>query len=751
MVTDNERKVTWQERIWDFIEGSILWLFIIVLTLSFTGILALNTSLTPQVEVKEGQPSPTQIVAPRSVSFESEELTRKAREVAAASVADVYDPPSLTIGRAQNDLARDIFAFVDTVRADNLASPATKISYLKAITGIRIEEEVAEDLVTMSIDSYETAKADILRIIQSLMREQIRDVNLNDTRRQARLEASFDLSAQQERVVTNLAPQFIVVNSFFNEEQTQEDRQAAADVIPAQIQEVRQGEMIVRVGELVDKEDLEMLTELGLLQQERHWQDVVSIFTASLLAVMLITLYWQQFHPRLREVVRYWFLFGLMILLFVLAARFMIPGRTTIAYLYPAAALSLLLAIIFEPRLGLIVTVILATVIGLIANNSLEMTVYAATGGILAVLTLRDTLRISAVFRAGLMAALGNMAVILIFRLPQNIEALEVVEYLALGFLNGLIAASLTIGGFYLAGSLFGVITTVQLQELSRLDHPLLKELLRRAPGTYHHSIMVANLAEQAAERIKANSTLVRVGAFYHDIGKMNRPPFFSENQDATNPHDSLDPYSSARIIVSHVTDGLALAKQHHLPDRIRDFIAEHHGTRVISVFYKKAVAAAGEAEANNVDKKRFQYPGPRPRTRETGIVALADAVEATSSAVRPDTEVAIEKLVNSIVDDHLKENQLDNSGLTLGDLKQIRESFSETLKGRFHVRVKYPGNEELIQANAPEVVRPAAVTSGNGAPVEHPASTPLVPTSGSKLAPSETSVAIPAKPSPSS
>ena len=702
MVTDGEPKITWQERFWDFIEGSILWLFIIVLTVSITGILTVNTSLAPQLNVKEGQPSPVQIVAPRSVVFESEELTRKARELAAATIEDVYDPPSLTIGRSQNDLARNVFAFIDTVRADNLASPATKINYLRAISDIRIESEVAEDLVTMNNEAYDTAKADVLRIIQVMMRDQVRDIDLTETRRQARLQTSFELSPQQERVVTSLAPQFIVANSFFNEEQTQTERQAAVDLIPPQPQEIRQGEMIVRVGELLNNEHIEILSELDLLQQERRWQDVVSIFTASLLAVMFITLYWQQFHPRLREIVRYWFLFGLLILLFMLAARLMIPGRTATAFIYPAAALSLLLAIIFDRRLALIVTIVLATIVGIIANDSLEMAVYTATGGLLAVLTLRDTIRINAVFRAGLMAALGNMSVILIFRLPQNIEGVELAELLALGLLSGLIAASLTIGGFYLAGSLFGVITTVQLQDLSRLDHPLLKELLRRAPGTYHHSIMVANLAEQAAERIKANSTLVRVGAFYHDVGKMNRPPFFTENQDGPNPHDSLDPYSSARIIISHVTDGLTLAKQSRLPDRIRDFIAEHHGTRVVAMFYKKAQALTSEEGGEPVDKKRFQYPGPRPRSRETAIVAMADAVEAASSAIRPDTEAAIEKLVNSIVEDHLKESQLDNSGLTLGDLKQIRESFSETLKGRFHVRVKYPGNEELMNSEPP-------------------------------------------------
>jgi putative nucleotidyltransferase with HDIG domain len=269
------------------------------------------------------------------------------------------------------------------------------------------------------------------------------------------------------------------------------------------------------------------------------------------------------------------------------------------------------------------------------------------------------------------------------------------------------LSAALTLAGFFIMGGVFGVTTSLQLQDLSRLDHPLLQELLRKAPGTYHHSIMVSNLAEQAAEKVKANSTLIRVGAFYHDIGKMKEPLYFTENQEGSSPHDTLDPARSAAIIIDHVTEGLAMARKYRLPDRIRDFIAEHHGDRVIKSFYMKAVAqaeAAGES-ADSVDKAAFRHGGPRPRSRETGIVMLADSIEAASSALRPNSEEAIEKLVSSIVSDHLSEGQLDDSGLTLGDVKTIQNSFVKTLKGRFHVRVKYPGNEALEEpvAEAPE------------------------------------------------
>jgi putative nucleotidyltransferase with HDIG domain len=306
-----------------------------------------------------------------------------------------------------------------------------------------------------------------------------------------------------------------------------------------------------------------------------------------------------------------------------------------------------------------------------------------------------------------MVASLGYIIVIVIYSLMSAVDlttlgALLPILY-ALG--NGLLSAAITLAGFYVLGSFFGIVTILQLQDLSRLDHPLLRELLRRAPGTYHHSIMVANLAEQAAERVDANSTMVRVSAFYHDIGKMVRPPFYVENQEGIDPHASLDPYTSARIVISHVADGVALARQFHLPFRVQNIIAEHHGTRIVKSFYRKAQEAAGdEAE---IKRDAFSYPGPRPSSRESAIVMLADAIDATSTAVRPNTEKAIEKLVNSIIEDDILEGQLNSSGLSLGDIDQLRVSFIETLKGRFHVRIQYPGNELLLADNLPEFSLP--------------------------------------------
>lgn len=673
-----------------------LWLFAVALTVILTAIYSFNLVLSPQVSVTLGEPAAEEVLAPRSLSFYSEVLTEQAREQARARVPDVYSAPDVSIGRAQLNKVRSTFNFIEVVRADSLADKATRMRYLSQIEGVTIEPELAELLLGFTSDEFLAVRNDIDRIVENTMRQEIRDneAALSEAQRNARSQFSLTLSPAQERAVTGLVSQFIVPNSFFDEEATTERRTEAANAVEPRERTVVRDQPLLRVGETVTAEHMELLEKLGMLQPEISWGRVGSIFLAVVLAVGLIMLYWYRFRGPLLNSPRYLSLLGGLIILFSLAAKLMVPGTSNYSYLFPAAALAMLVAVIFDVRLALFISLLQGLLIGIIARESLELAVYMTIGPLFAALTLRDAQRVNAFFRAGLVGSLASMLVILVFYLGEAVEPLEVLELLLFSVLNGIISASLTLAGFFVVGGLFGVMTTLQLQELSRLDHPLLHELLRRAPGTYHHSIMVANLAEQAAERVEADSTLVRVGSFYHDVGKMLRPPFFTENQEGINPHETLDPYSSARILISHVRDGLELARKYHLPDRIQDFIAEHHGDRLLYVFYKKAQEQAGEGE--KVDESRFRYDGPRPRSRETGIVLLADSIEASSSAVRPNTPEDIETLVNKIIDDHLKDGQLDDSGLTLGDIRTLRASFINTLKGRFHVRVRYPGDEAL-------------------------------------------------------
>lgn len=687
---------------------SILWVYALIIALGLTLILSFQLFQPSDVIVTLNEPATAEIVAPYTHSFTSEVLTEQARQDAAKAVADQYTALDLNIGRTQLNLASQMFNYIDTIRADSQANQARKIQYLQAIQTAVIDELVAADLLAMNEAEYTVARQEVLDIIDTVMRQEIKESQLRDAQRAARLQASLNLTRAQENVVTNLAPQFIVPNVFLDEVATQAKRAEAATAVQPISRTVYKGQVIIQAGKIVDAADLELLTELGLLQVKTNWRTVISTFLSSLLAVVIISLFWQQFEPIIRQNTRYLSALGSIIWIFALLAKLLPTGTTYILYWYPLAAMAMLLAVIYDEAMSIVVTVVMAGLIGFNVANSLELTIYYAAGGLLAALTLRDAQRVNAFFRAGVVAAVGYITVIVIFRLTQDIGTLELLQLLLYGLANGVLSAALTLVGFFALGSIFKMTTTLQLQELSRLDHPLLQELLRRAPGTYHHSIMVANLAEQAADRIKAQSTLVRVGAFYHDIGKMNNPSFFTENQEGHNPHDSIGPERSAEIIVSHVTDGLELARRYKLPDRIRDFIAEHHGRRLVRGFYLKAVEQAGGDETQ-VDESRYRYPGPRPQSRESGIVMLADAVEATSSALRPNTEKAIEKLVTTIIQEDLREGQLNNSGLTLGDIQMIRESFIEALKGRFHVRVRYPGNEEMEDQDTPLVEGPKA------------------------------------------
>jgi hypothetical protein len=680
----------------NIVQQSQLWLFVIVVTLGIAVILSFNLVRGPQVSVTRGEPAPQDVVAPQTEIYISNVLTERARQAAVAGVSDQYTTIDLGIGREQNNFALSVFSFVEVVRADPSTTADAKQGYLQSIVDLTVDTQVANDFLSLTPNEFTAVRDNVSQIIQDTMREGVIEEQLSEARRKASLGANFNLTSTQERIVTTLAPQFIVPNIFFNAEATAEVQAEARESVEPISQNITQGQLIIRVGDIIDEEDIEKLQHLGLLQQTTNWQIVVSSLLIAFLSVATLTLYWQHFTSRQYRSARHLGILAVLLLLFVLSAKLLVPGRTPYAYLFPAAALSLITAAIFEIRLSLLVTVVLAFLVGYIAQDSLEMAFYSAAGGILAVLSLKDTQRLNSLFRAGLLVAVVNVAVILLFRLPDDPQLSELMTLFLFGGLNGaILSAGFSLAGIFVIGSVFQVITMLQLQELSRLDHPLLQELLRRAPGTYHHSIMVANLAEQAAEKVRANSTLVRVGAFYHDIGKMNRPPFFGENQNGGNPHDHLDPYVSARIIISHVSDGLELARRYRLLNRIHDFIAEHHGNRVVKVFYLRAQEMANENEV--VDMSRFKHKGPRPRSRETGIVQLADSIEATSTALRPSTEEEIEKLVTRIVEEHLKEGQLDNSGLTLGDIKTVKESFIKTLKGRFHVRVQYPGNEEFV------------------------------------------------------
>jgi putative nucleotidyltransferase with HDIG domain len=369
----------------------------------------------------------------------------------------------------------------------------------------------------------------------------------------------------------------------------------------------------------------------------------------------------------------------------------MVPGHTVLPYLLPMAALSIMLAVLIEVQLSILVTILIGLIIGYVADGSLEFTAYAVLGGLVGAFSLGRVDRVNRLLWSGVYVSLMNLAVVLVFRgIGSNVDPMGLVQLIAAGVANGVFSASLTLIGFFLAGNFLGITTSLQLHELARPTQPLLRQLLLRAPGTYHHSLLVSNLAEQAAERIGADALLTRVGAYYHDVGKMVRPYFFVENQmEGVNVQDRLDPQTSAQIIISHVKDGIDLAKKYRVPRDVRDFIPEHQGTGIIKYFYHQAVERADDPSL--LDEDDFRYPGPKPQSKETAIVMLADSCEAAVRASHPTSIEEVDKIVRRIVTDKLTSGELDECDLTTRDLDQVRSAFVEMLHGVFHPRVKYP------------------------------------------------------------
>ncbi len=385
-----------------------------------------------------------------------------------------------------------------------------------------------------------------------------------------------------------------------------------------------------------------------------------------------------------------------VIVIFVAFVTYLINHITIkapIQYLIFVPAASMIFTIVFDSRVGLYLTVILSLIVGALRGNDYTFMAMNFIAGGLSVYTVRDIKNRSQIFRSFIFILIGYTASILAFGLERFAPAESMLIELAFAATNALISPVLTYGLLIFFERLFNITTDLTLLELSNFDRPLLRELARKAPGTFNHSMTMGTIAEAAAEKIGANALLARVGAYYHDIGKIIEPQGFVENQmNSQNLHENLPPEESVHLILKHVNDGIELARQHKLPQELIDFIPMHHGTTVSKFFYEKAKTLYGEDKINIDD---FKYPGPKPNTKETAIVMLADGCEsAVRSIADPDTK-KVENMINNIFNSRLKEAQLDESPITFSDLSKMKEAFLSILISQHHRRIKYPKQED--------------------------------------------------------
>ncbi|MBM3144187.1 MAG: HDIG domain-containing protein [Chloroflexi bacterium] len=672
-------------------------LFLIVLMLLSGGamlaIVVYSPTLSNSVgDLRSGEVASQDILAPSAISYESQVRTEQQRELAFRTVTPKYTQADTNIARGQLEQLRAALAYITSVRADSYASQKQKLADLAALQGINLSQDKASDILALNDTRWTAVQQEAIVVLEQVMRNTIREDRLVETISSVPNLVSLALPADQALMVADLVSAFITPNSFYSESLTESARQQAVDaVVPAKVS-FAAGEVVVRRGEVVSEEDIEALRHMGLARPERRWQETASAGILVILACGLAIIFVRR-NPKRAQKRRGLLMVAILFLAFLGLGRLSLPMHALTPYLFPLPAYALIMASLFGEELALVsvMPLIILTVYG--HPNTAVLTLFYGVSSLFGVLIPKREQRISAYLWVGITMAASGAAIITAFHLIQpEINLVELAVQTSTTLLNGLIAAGLTVLLQYLLAPLLGQITPLQLLELSRPDNPLLEYLLRNAPGTYQHSLQVANLAEQAAERIGANSLLTRVGALYHDIGKAQNPYFFIENQipGKINTHEDLAPTESAAVIIKHIADGQMLAKEHRLPNRIKAFIAEHHGRLKARYQWTQAVNAANGDETR-VNDALFTYPGPRPQSRETALVMLADGCEARIHSQKPETEEQLARLVRETIENRLAQNQLDNTPLTLQDLKIIAESFIASLRGIYHPRVDYP------------------------------------------------------------
>lgn len=677
---------------------------------SFRGFLLVATSLLSflalvfpialrqdSLPLQAGDVASSDITSPLTVSYESELLTTRARSEAANAISPIYLPADPSINRGQLEKLNRALDFISSVRSDDYASEQQKLDDIKQMQTLVFDPEIAGAIISLTEEEWITVQDEARRIHELIMRENIRDYQLPEVINRIPGLISYAFSAEEITIIQYLVQPYILPNSLYSEIETQKARAEAENLVSPVIKTYAEGQAIVLRGQVITAEQYEALIQMNLIRPEQLTKDYIASGALIAVFVVFIILYYSKRKNTSISDIRSLLVIAISFLLFLFAAKIIIPNRTIIPFFFPLPAFALLLVSLFNFEVSFIFPIILSILVtyGVTPNPDL-LAFYILTSLVGAIVLGKGKNFVTFVW-AALSIAFTGFLVVLAYRLPNpTTDMVGLVTLFGTIVLNGFASASIALLLQFLLSQLLGLPTPLYLTELSRSDHPLLRFILQNAPGTYQHSLQVANLAEQAANAIGADALLTRVGVYYHDAGKAQNPSFFIENQPqgSIDSHDDMDPVIAAQTIIAHIHDGIKLAEKYHLPPRIQDFIREHHGTQVTRYQYNRALEQQAD-DPNLVDVELFRYPGPQPRSKETGISMLADITEARARSTMPKNEEELVKLLNSVFDYIYKEGLLKNTNLTLRDLTLIQSSFHKTLMNTYHPRIAYPEDRQ--------------------------------------------------------
>jgi len=646
------------------------------------------------------------IQSPITAVIIDEKKTKELEEQAASKVQKVYQEDNYALSNTRNSIndfysnIRDLLNYEEDkkVQLEALLKGSEEKNYY---FGLQFDYgELASYLLNATPEDLEQMRQASLSIAQELMDKPITDEALESVYKQAEQKIdSLAYSPQAKEIMKIVTIDAIRPNLIFNKEATDKAIQEAVEAVQPVQKTIKAGEIIVREGDRVTEEQISILEQLGIQRTKSYSLTLIGTVLFVFLTFLLTIEFLRRYYREIYEKDMLMLLIGIIFVIVLLIARFLTIIKFSdqpeinalIGYLAPVGAGSMLIAILLDNRLAYFLTTIMAFYVGFLnAGNQLFYAVTAFVGGTVGIFQVYRVNQTSDLARSGLYIGLANIITIITFLfIGENLTINVVAVGALIGAVNGILSAILMIGALPYLETAFSITSMIKLLELSNPNHPLLKKLLLEAPGTYHHSLMVGNLAEASAEAIGANPLLVRVGAYYHDIGKVKRPDYFVENQMGfDNPHENIAPALSALIIISHVREGVELAREARLPQVIIDFIEQHHGTSLAKYFYNRALE---EDRDGHVSEESFRYEGPKPKSKEVALVMLADSVEAAVKSLEDTAPEKIRNTVRMIIRDKLNDGQLELCDLTFKDLDVIANHFYKVLEGVYHKRIEYP------------------------------------------------------------
>lgn len=566
--------------------------------------------------------------------------------------------------------------------------------------GLRLTDDMLRSLLALPDDSLLTVQQQLEALMETYLSEPVRTEEVA----RIRTEIEQDIRRNEQfpdnvvQAAVTIGRFGIIPNELVNEELTASQvEQVRNSVEPTRI---LQGQVLVQEGQVVDREVYRQLELAGMTEEQLDYKPLLGLFIFVLVAMGLLLAVMSRSkteseRKKTTELLVVAAVIGislaLMKLLYAVGGNF----DFVIAFIFPTALAGMIVRLLAGERAAVYVTILISAAAGIMLQSSysaslqIDVALYILFGGLTAIYLIEQDGGRGRLLQISLAVALVNMLFVAIYLLIGQTQYSwsEIGFYFTAALVSGLLSGALAIGLLPFFESAFGLLSTMRLIELSNPNHPLLKKILMETPGTYHHSLMVANLADASCEAIGANGLLARVGCYYHDIGKTKQPQFFIENQvNIENPHDRLPPEKSRDIILAHGFQGAQMLKEHKMPQEIVDVAAQHHGTSLLKFFYYKA-------KENNPDLEEasFRYRGPKPQTKEIAIICIADSLEAAVRSMKEPTSEKIKKLVDAIVEDKLKDGQFEECDISLKELKTVKAVMCETLNGIFHSRIEYP------------------------------------------------------------